>query len=68
MFFSLSPSPFLLLFFGNEQQDITSLSQHFKHHQDLCPLIKLMDTVEYMNGLEQSRDDPRPFIIIIINV
>ena len=37
------------------------LSQHFiiiQSDQDLCPLTKLMDTIKYMNGKEQSREDP----------
>ena len=37
------------------------LSQHFiiiQSDQDLCLLTKLMDTIEYMNGQEQSREDP----------
>ena len=52
---------FFLLCFGNKQEDIMSLSQHFiiiQSDQDLCPLTKLMDTIEYMNGQEQSREDP----------
>ena len=65
-------SLFFLLFFGNKQQDITSLSQHFiiiQSDQDLCPLTKcpltkLIDTIEYMNGQEQSRDDPDKTVII----
>ena len=54
-------SLFFLLFRGNEQQDIKSLSQHFIISQSdhaPCPLTKLMDTIEYMNGQEQSREDP----------
>ena len=54
-------SLFYLLFIGNTQQDITSLSQHFiiiQSDQDLCRLTKLMYTIEYMNRQEQSREDP----------
>ena len=42
------------------QQGITSIYQHFiiiLSDQDRCPL-KLMDTIEYMNRQEQSREDP----------
>ena len=52
---------FFFFFLGNKQQAITSLSQHFiiiQSTQDLCPLTKLMATIEYMNGQEQSREDP----------
>ena len=43
--------------FGNKQQDITSTG-HFlfsQSDQDLCLLTKLMDTLEYMDGQQQSR-------------
>ena len=51
----------LSFIFLNKQEDITSLSQHFiiiQSDQDLCPLTKLMHTIEYINGQEQSREDP----------
>ena len=39
-----------------------SLSQHFiiiQSDQDLCPLIKLMISIEYISGAhEKSREDP----------
>ena len=50
-----------LLFFGNKQQDIMSLSQQFIiiwSDQNLCQVAKLIDTIEYMNGREQSTEDP----------
>ena len=40
---------------------VTSLSQHFiiiQSDQDLCLVTKLMNTIEYMNGQEQIREDP----------
>ena len=54
---------FFLLFFSNKQEDITPLSKHFiiiQFDQDLCPLTKLMNTIENtcMNGQKQSRKDP----------
>ena len=52
---------YLFIFlFGNIQQDITSLSQPFiiiQSDQDLCPLTKLMDTIEYISSQEESRED-----------
>ena len=36
-------------------------SQHFviiQSDQDLCPLTNLMGTMKYINGQEQSREDP----------
>ena len=56
VFFSL-----LSLSFGNKQHDITSLSQHFiiiQSDQNLSPLTKLMKTIKYMNGHNQSREEP----------
>ena len=38
-----------------------SLFQYFiiiQSDQDLCPLTKLMDSIEYMNWQEQSRKEP----------
>ena len=62
-FFSLSPFFIYLFIFGNKQQDITSLSQYLiiiQSDRDLCPLTKLMITIEYtcMYGQKQSREDP----------
>ena len=37
------------------------LSQHFiiiQSDRVFCPLTKLMDTIEHMNGQQQSRKDP----------
>ena len=47
----------LLSFCGNRQQYIMLLSQHFiiiQSDQDLCLLRKLMATIEYISGPEQS--------------
>ena len=30
--------------------------------RDLCPLTKLMDIIEYMNGQEQSRENPNEIL------
>ena len=50
---------FLLFFLEikNKIQCITSLSEQFiiiQSDQYPCPLTKLMDTLEYINGQEQS--------------